>query len=88
MGHTPFAAPDVSGYPKDAAWITPLAVTQRVNFVTDLVGTLKAVPPTAALVQRYLDGILSPGTGQALGAAASEPQRVWTLLASPDAQVA
>jgi uncharacterized protein (DUF1800 family) len=88
LGHAPFAAPDAGGYPRDTAWITPLAVAQRVNFVTDLVGTLGTVPATATLVQRYLDGILSPGTGQALGTATREPQRLWTLLASPDAQVA
>lgn len=88
MGHAPFAAPDVSGYSRDTEWITPLAVTQRVNFVTDLVATLGTVPPASALVQRYLDGILSPGTGQTLGTATKEPQRLWTLLASPDAQVA
>jgi uncharacterized protein (DUF1800 family) len=88
LGHGPFAPPDLSGYPKGMEWITPYAVTQRVNFATDLLGTLRTVPPTQPLVQRYLDGTLSPGTGQALAGAAKEPQRLWTLLASPDAQLA
>jgi uncharacterized protein (DUF1800 family) len=88
MGHEPFAPPDVGGYAQNASWLTPVALTQRVNFATDLVGTFRAVPAAATLVPRYLDGILSAGTTQALTAAATEPQRLWALLASPDAQLA
>jgi uncharacterized protein (DUF1800 family) len=88
MDHAPFAPPDVGGYARNASWLTPLAMTQRVNFATDLVGAFRAVPAAATLVPRYLDGILSPGTTQVLAAAVTEPQRLWSLLASPDAQLA
>ncbi len=88
MGHAPFAPPDVGGYAQNASWLTPITLTQRVNFATDLVGTFRTAPAAATLVPRYLDGILSGGTTQSLTAAATEPQRLWTLLASPDAQLA
>jgi uncharacterized protein (DUF1800 family) len=88
LGHAPFDPPDVGGYPGGAGWVSPAGMLQRVNFATDLVATFKMPPATAPLVTRYLDGVLSPGASQALAAAPTEAQRLWTLLASPDAQVA
>ena len=89
LGHAPFDPPDVGGWPRNIAWLSPVALMNRVNFVTDFLGALKT-PPAAGpqVVSRYLDGILSPGTSQALAQAQTDASRWWSLIASPDAQLA
>jgi uncharacterized protein (DUF1800 family) len=88
LGHEPFNPPDVGGWPRNIAWLSPIALMNRVNFVTDFLGALKSLPASTQVPARFLDGILSPGTGQALAQAQSDAQRWWSLIASPDAQLA
>ena len=88
MGHQPFDPPDVGGYPRNVAWLSPIGLMDRVNFVTDTLGMIKTLPASSLVVSRYLDGVLSAGTGQALGQAPSEARKWWVALASPDAQLA
>jgi uncharacterized protein (DUF1800 family) len=89
LGEGPFDPPDVGGYPKNAAWLSPIGLMGRVNFVSDFMNAIKTPPAAAAsIVSRYLDGVLSPGTSASLAQATTETQRWWTLLASPDAQLA
>ncbi|HEY7200615.1 MAG TPA: DUF1800 family protein [Candidatus Dormibacteraeota bacterium] len=89
LGHQPFDPPDVGGWPRNIAWLSPVSLMNRVNFVTDFVGAVKTLPPAgSAAVTRYLDGILSPGTNQTLAQAQTDASRWWTLIASPDAQLA
>jgi uncharacterized protein (DUF1800 family) len=89
LGHAPFDPPDVGGWPRNIAWLSPVALMNRVNFVTDFLGALKTLPAAGPqTVTRYLDGILSPGTNQALAQAQTDASRWWSLIASPDAQLA
>jgi uncharacterized protein (DUF1800 family) len=88
LGHEPFSPPDVGGWPRNIAWLSPIALMNRVNFVTDLLGALRSLPASTQVPAHYLDGILSPGTSQALAQAPSDAQRWWSLIASPDAQLA
>jgi uncharacterized protein (DUF1800 family) len=89
LGHSPFDPPDVGGWPRNIAWLSPVALMNRVNFVTDFVNALKTPPPAGQpVVTRFLDNILSPGTTQTLAQAPTDASRWWTLIASPDAQLA
>jgi hypothetical protein len=61
----------------------------RVNFVTDFVGAVKTLPAAGPpVVTRFLDNILSAGTSQTLAQAQTDASRWWSLIASPDAQLA
>jgi len=88
LGHAPFDPPDVGGWPRNISWLSPISLMNRVNFVTDFVNSLKGVPAPAQVATRYLDGILSPGTNQTLAQAQTDAARWWSLIASPDAQLA
>jgi uncharacterized protein (DUF1800 family) len=88
LGHEPFNPPNVSGWPSNASWLSPISLMNRVNFTTDFVNALSGVAAPADAAARYLDGILSPGTSQTLAHAQTDPARWWTLIASPDAQLA
>ena len=89
LGHQPFDPPDVGGWPRNIAWLSPVSLMNRVNFVTDFVNAAKTLPAASSqAVTRYLDGILSPGTNQTLAQAQTDASRWWTLIASPDAQLA
>jgi uncharacterized protein (DUF1800 family) len=88
LGHEPFNPPDVGGWPSNASWLSPISLMNRVNFVTDFTNALKGVAAPAQVVTRFLDGILSPGTNQTLAQAQTDLARWWSLIASPDAQLA
>ena len=88
LGHQPFDPPDVGGWPTNASWLSPISLMNRVNFATDFVNAIKGVAAPAQVATRFLDGILSPGTSQTLAQAQTDPARWWSLLASPDAQLA
>lgn len=85
MGQSLFDPPDVGGWPNNEAWISSSTVIARINFASSLVGLLKAgVPSFGGAVDRVLDGVLSPGTAQALSQAAGDRARWSLLLASPE----
>jgi len=89
LGHSPFDPPDVGGWPRNVAWLSPVSLMNRVNFVTDFVAAAKTLPAAPSqVVTRFLDGILSPGTNQTLAQAQTDASRWWSLIASPDAQLA
>jgi uncharacterized protein (DUF1800 family) len=88
LGHEPFNPPDVGGWPSNASWLSPIALMNRVNFVTEFVIALKGVAAPAQSAARFLDGILSPGTNQTLAQAQTDAAKWWSLIASPDAQLA
>jgi len=88
LGHELFNPPDVGGWPTNASWLSPIALMNRVNFVTDFVNALKGVAVPAQAATRFLDGVLSPGTSQTLAQAQTDSARWWSLIASPDAQLA
>ncbi len=88
LGHAPFDPPDVAGWPRNIAWLSPISLMNRVNFTTDFVNAITGLAAPAQVAVRYLDGILSPGTNQTLAQAQTDAARWWSLLASPDAQLA
>ena len=88
LGQEPFNVPDVGGWPRNLAWLSPVSLMNRVNFVTDFVNQLKGVAAPSQAVNRFLDGILSPGTSQTLTQAPTDAARWWSVIASPDAQLA
>jgi uncharacterized protein (DUF1800 family) len=88
LGHEPFDPPDVGGWPTNASWLSPISLMNRVNFATDFVNAIRGVAAPPQVATRFLDGILSPGTSQTLAQAQTDPARWWSLLASPDAQLA
>jgi uncharacterized protein (DUF1800 family) len=89
LGHAPFDPPDVGGWPRNIAWLSPVSLMNRVNFVTDFVNGVKTMPAAnAAAVNRFLDNILSPGTSQTIAQAPTDAAKWWSMIASPDAQLA
>jgi uncharacterized protein (DUF1800 family) len=88
LGHEPFNPPNVGGWPSNASWLSPISLMNRVNFATDFFKAVSGLPAPAQVAARYLDGILSPGTSQTLAQAQTDTSRWWSLIASPDAQLA
>jgi uncharacterized protein (DUF1800 family) len=87
MGQILFSPPDVGGWPQNEAWISSNNVLARTNFVTDVLGALRSLPPAASAAAQHLDDVLSPATAARLGAAATDRDRWFTVLAGPEFQL-
>ncbi|HVB76959.1 MAG TPA: DUF1800 domain-containing protein [Candidatus Nitrosotalea sp.] len=86
MGQALFAPPDVGGWPHNDAWISSNNVITRVNFVSQLLGRVRQLPP-ASDIARHLDSTVSPATASALDAAGDDQTRWFVALASPEFQL-
>jgi uncharacterized protein (DUF1800 family) len=87
MGQSLFDPPDVGGWPANAAWISSSTVLARINFAHSVVPDGAAVPGVGDAVKHQLEGALSPTTAAALNGAASDAERWFLLLASPEFQL-
>lgn len=83
-GETLFQPPNVAGWPPNARWISSGTVLGRLNFVSDLLDAVDALPPLGDAVQFHLDGVTSAATANRLSQARSDRERWLAVLASPE----
>jgi uncharacterized protein (DUF1800 family) len=86
MGQALFDPPDVGGWPNNEAWISSNNVVARVNFVSAVLGQLKALP-AGTDAPAHLDTVLSPQTASLLNGAADDHARWFLALSSPEFQL-
>jgi uncharacterized protein (DUF1800 family) len=83
-GETLFQPPNVAGWPPNSRWISSSTILGRLNFISDLLDTVDAIPPLSDAVLTSLDGALSTSTQKRLDQSASERERWMAVLASPE----
>ena len=87
MGQSLFDPPSVGGWPDSPAWISSNTMLARANFVSNVLGATKTLPPAMPALARQLDGVLGPETARTLAAAADDRRRWFVILASPEFQL-
>jgi uncharacterized protein (DUF1800 family) len=87
MGQNLFDPPSVGGWPDSAAWISSNTMLARSNYVSQILGATRALPPAMNAVTRHLDGVLGPETARTLSAATDDRRRWFVILASPEFQL-
>jgi uncharacterized protein (DUF1800 family) len=87
MGQVLFDPPDVGGWPNNEAWISSNTVVARVNFVTNLLNSVKPLPSAVDAHRQQLDDVLSPQTASALNRASDDRTRWMLVLSSPEFQL-
>ena len=87
MGQVLFDPPDVGGWPNNDSWVSSNTVIERVNFVTEALAQVKALPSSRQAAQQHLDGVVGPQTAALLNQATDERTRWFISLASPEFQL-
>jgi uncharacterized protein (DUF1800 family) len=76
--------PTVAGWPVNGGWVSSSAWLARVNFAQTAVATPGTLPDLRTAVQAQLDGVVGPDTAAVLNGAATDSDRWYALLASPE----
>jgi uncharacterized protein (DUF1800 family) len=84
MGQILFDPPDVGGWPNNDGWVSSNTVIARVNFVTAILGKLRALPPAGDAHQQLLDGIVGQGTAKLISQTTDDRNRWMVVLMSPE----
>ncbi|MBV9525053.1 MAG: DUF1800 family protein [Candidatus Dormibacteraeota bacterium] len=83
MDQSLYDPPNVAGWPGNAGWVSSAAWLARVNFAERAVAR-GPMPDAQSALQTQLDGVLSDSTHAVLSRSASESDRWYALLASPE----
>lgn len=87
MGQKPFSAPSPKGWPEEAAaWATPAALIQRLNWTQAFAAVAGADRDPKALAEETLGGRLTRATATAIARAESRAEGMALLLMSPEFQ--
>jgi uncharacterized protein (DUF1800 family) len=86
MDQVLYDPPTVAGWPVNAAWVSSSAWLSRVNFAQMALAMRggAALPDIRTAVQAQLDGVVGPDTANVLNGAATDTDRWYGLLASPE----
>jgi uncharacterized protein (DUF1800 family) len=87
LGQNLFDPPSVAGWGDNASWISSNTVLQRANYVSTILGQLRAVPSAAKAHERHLDSVLGAGTVQELNNARDDRSRWFAVFAAPEFQL-
>ncbi|HZS15251.1 MAG TPA: DUF1800 domain-containing protein [Candidatus Dormibacteraeota bacterium] len=88
MDQVLYDPPTVAGWPVNAGWVSSSAWLARVNFAETAVAQRgAALPDVSAAVRSQLDGVVGPDTAAVLNASASDADRWYALLSSPEFQL-
>jgi uncharacterized protein (DUF1800 family) len=86
MDQVLYDPPNVAGWPLNAGWVSSSAWLARLNFAQTALAMHGggALPDVHSAVQAQLDGVVGPDTAAVLKAAATDTDRWYALLASPE----
>ena len=87
LGQSLFDPPSVAGWGDNASWISSNTMLQRANFASAVLGQMRTLPSAAKAHERYLDGVLGPGTVQELNNSRDDRSRWFAVFASPEFQL-
>ncbi len=87
MDQVLYDPPNVAGWPANGGWLSSSTLLARINFATAATLRAPTLPDSAAAVRTQLDGVVGAATSAAIGAAHTEPDRWFALLASPEFQL-
>ena len=87
LGQNLFDPPSVAGWGDNASWISSNTMLQRANYVSTILGQLRAVPSAAKAHERHLDSVLGAGTVQELNNARDDRSRWFAVFAAPEFQL-
>jgi len=79
--------PTVAGWPSNQGWVSSGAWLARLNFAAAVVATQQSFSDPVAAVHTQLDGVVGPDTAAVFNASASDGDKWYALLASPEFQL-
>jgi len=88
MDQVLYDPPTVAGWPVNAGWVSSSAWLARVNFAQTVVAQRGVtLPDVTAGLHAQLDGVVGPDTASVLNHAATDADRWYALLSSPEFQL-
>jgi uncharacterized protein (DUF1800 family) len=87
LGQNLFDPPSVAGWGDNASWISSNTMLQRANYASAVLGSVRQLPTAARAHDRYLDGVLGPGTVAELNRSRDDRSRWFAVFASPEFQL-
>jgi uncharacterized protein (DUF1800 family) len=79
--------PTVAGWPSNQGWVSSGSWLGRLNFAAAVVASGQSFPDPVAAVHTQLDNVVGPDTAAVFNASASDGDRWYALLASPEFQL-